>query len=69
MLSLVVLTTRKAKQANTHTRIRKLTKTQQKNTNGNVQSITTSREFNKNSEADSFRYIKVKHYTHLKMAM
>jgi hypothetical protein len=34
-------TTRKGKKANTHTRIRKLTKTQQKNTNENVRSITT----------------------------
>jgi hypothetical protein len=39
-------------------------KTQQKNTNGNVQEKAT-----KNSEADSFRNIKVKHHTHLNMAM
>jgi hypothetical protein len=37
-------TTRKGKKANTHTRIRKQTKTQQKNTNENVHSITTSKK-------------------------
>jgi hypothetical protein len=37
-------TTRKAKKANTHTIIRKLTKTQQKNTNENVHSITTCKK-------------------------
>jgi hypothetical protein len=63
------MTTRKGKKANTHTRIRKLTKTQQKNTNENVHSITTCNKGNRSSEADSFRNIKVKHHTHLKMAM
>jgi hypothetical protein len=36
--------TKKGKKANTHTRIRKLTKTQQKNTNENVHSITTCKK-------------------------
>jgi hypothetical protein len=62
-------TTRKGKKANTHTRTRKLTKTQQKNTTENVHSITTCNKGNKSSETDSFRNIKVKHYTHLKMVM
>jgi hypothetical protein len=43
------------KKANTHTRIRKLTKTQQKNTNEKLHSITTCNKGNKSSEADSFR--------------
>jgi hypothetical protein len=37
-------TTRKGKKTNTHTRIRKLTKTQEKNTNENVHSITTCKK-------------------------
>jgi hypothetical protein len=40
-----------------------------KNTNEKLHSITTCNKDNKSSEADSFRDIKVKHFTHLKMAM
>jgi hypothetical protein len=40
-----------------------------KNTNEKLHSITTCNKGNKSSEADSFRNIKVKHHTHLKMAM
>jgi hypothetical protein len=45
-------------------------KKQQKKTIENMQSITTCKKRQqKTSEADSFRNIKVKHRTHLKIAM
>jgi hypothetical protein len=61
---------RKSKKTNTHIRSNKINEEkQQKNRNGNVQSVTTCKKRQKISEADSFRNIKVKHHTHLKMDM
>jgi hypothetical protein len=53
--------TRKGKHAHKNQKTNE--KTQQKN------KWKRARKGNKNSEADSFRNIKVKHHTHLKMAM
>jgi hypothetical protein len=61
-------TTRKGKQekkkTHTHTQERKLTKRKH-----NRKTQMNARKGNKRSEADSFRNIRVKHHTHLKMAM
>jgi hypothetical protein len=41
-----------------------------KSTNGNMQSVTTLKERqNKSSEAESFKHMKIKYPTHLKMAV
>jgi hypothetical protein len=44
-------------------------KQHRKNTNGNVQSVTTWKKAEKRSEAESFKHMKSKYPTHLKMAM
>jgi hypothetical protein len=51
--------------ADKHTRKQETRKTEK--TNGNVQSVTVWRK--KNSKAESFKHMKIKYPTHLKMAM
>jgi hypothetical protein len=61
--------TNNKEEANRQTHMQETAKLTKKNTDGNVQSVTTCKKRQKTSEADSFRNMKIKISTHLKMAI